>query len=493
MIKYSRLLLNPTKLLHTLSSETIFALSSGHGKCGVAVIRVSGSNSITALKQMTSSKPLPQPRVATLRSIKDPTTNEIIDKSLVLWFPGPKSFTGEDSFELQVHGGLAVINAVLKALSAIPRCRLAEPGEFTKRAFFNGKLDLTEVEGLADLLQAETELQRKQAFLQSQGSLSKLYGKWRSTLKHCMAHIEAYIDFEETETLETGIIESVRRDIEKLAEELKAHLSNGRRGEILRNGVKTVILGEPNAGKSSLLNLLCARPAAIVTPIPGTTRDVLEVTLNIDGYPLVLADTAGLRARTEDLIEQEGIHRAIQLYHKSDFVILVINVERYLKWKQQHTNGSLKDYIVQYVDGLNLPKFFIDRKNLISTKPCVMVFNKIDLADRSEYIQGENYLSISCTKETGVDDLIRTISQHLKRICGEPSAEHPSMNQLRHREHLGACLGHLESFLAQHQRQDTVLMAEHLRKSMHQLGKLVGSVTAEELLDVIFRDFCVGK
>ncbi|KAJ8911652.1 hypothetical protein NQ315_005998 [Exocentrus adspersus] len=335
------------KFIRLCSSHTIFALSSGlfyvilflkgQGKCGVAVIRISGPDSERALQLVTNLSDVPKPRTAILRSITHPRTQEVLDKGLILWFPGPRSFTGEDSFELQVHGGVAVINAVLDALGSIDRLRLAEPGEFTRRAFHNGKLDLTEVEGLADLLQAETELQRKQAFLQTQGSLSKVYNKWKNALIKCVASIEAHIDFDETDTLELNLLQVMMEDVKNLSNEIQNHLLDGHKGEILRTGVKTVIIGEPNVGKSSLLNILCKRPAAIVTPIEGTTRDILEVTLNIGGYPLVLADTAGLRSKTEDLVEKEGISRALQLYEKADLVLLIIDSEKYVKWKKRKT------------------------------------------------------------------------------------------------------------------------------------------------------------
>ncbi|XP_057663869.1 tRNA modification GTPase GTPBP3, mitochondrial [Diorhabda carinulata] len=490
----------PARTLYSTKSDTIFALSSGYGKCGVAVIRISGSTSGTAFKLMTGLSVLPKPRVATLRSIKHPVSGETIDKGLILWFPGPKSFTGEDSLEFQVHGGIAVINSVLKALGTIRNLRLAEPGEFTRRAFFNGKLDLTEVEGLADLLQAETEAQRKQAFLQSQGALSNLYNKWKHILIQSVAHIEAHIDFEETETLEVNILTSVRQNIVSLAEDIEKHLLDGRKGEILRNGVRTIILGEPNVGKSSLLNLLCQRPAAIVTPIEGTTRDVLEVTLNIGGYPLVLADTAGLRANTLDLVEKEGINRALQLYEKSDFVILVLDAKKYSEWKEKAADGNFNRYIIDNVHKLKLkkliePRYVDNNVDIVFNKPCLIVLNKSDLWTENNIANNENCIKISCITENGIDELIEAVTHKLKELCGEPSSEHPSMNQIRHRQHLTNCLKHLKLFLAKNnsQNHDLVLMAEYLRKALRYLGKLVGSVTTDDLLDVIFKDFCIGK
>ncbi|XP_044256219.1 tRNA modification GTPase GTPBP3, mitochondrial [Tribolium madens] len=475
------------------TQSTIYALSSGQGKCGVAVIRVSGASTELALQCLTGLSN-PKPRTAILRSIKHPSNHEILDKGLILWFPGPHSFTGEDCCEFHVHGGIAVVNSVLNALGSLPDLRLAEPGEFTRRAFHNGKLDLTEVEGLADLLQAETEIQRKQAFLQTQGALSKLYNKWRGSLIKSVAHIEAHIDFEETETIDEGVLEHIVKEIETMRDEIDKHLNDGRKGELLRNGVKTVILGEPNVGKSSLLNLLCKRPAAIVTPVEGTTRDILEVTLNIEGYPLVLADTAGLRTETDDIVEKEGIIRAKRSYECADLVILVIDSEKYYSWLHNHSSGSTTDYLKFYVEKLGLHDLLnYESNDEIFTKECIIVFNKLDLVENSLNLQNSSQINcLSCKSEDGVPDLVNSISNKLKVLCGEPSAEHPSMNQVRHRQHLSNCLKCLNSSLEK-SSNDTVLMAESLRKALRHLGYLVGVTTTEQLLDVIFKDFCIGK
>nr|XP_023024392.1 tRNA modification GTPase GTPBP3, mitochondrial isoform X1 [Leptinotarsa decemlineata] len=503
MLKFCRIWkkFTPT-LCRSSSSQTVFALSSGQGKCGVAVIRVSGSSAREALKLVLNSDTLPKPRTAVLKHIKHPTTKETLDKGLVLWFPGPKSFTGEDSFELQVHGGLAVVNGILNALGSIPQVRLAEPGEFTRRAFFNAKLDLTEVEGLADLLQAETEIQRRQAFLQTEGSLSKLYNRWKGKLTNSVAHLEAHIDFEETETLEHNIIQTVTKNVEVLAKEIDEHLTDGRKGEILRSGVKTVILGEPNVGKSSLLNLLCQRPAAIVTPIEGTTRDVLEVTLNIAGYPLVLADTAGLNVTTKDVVEKEGIQRALKMYGKSNLVILVIDSGKYAKATEQNMSTDFDNYIKKYIEKLKIPDLMNtseDDRTISFNKHCIVVLNKSDMLGREFEIDEERFVKMSCRTEEGVPNLINRLTEKLKILCGEPSEEHPSMNQIRHRQHLTDCLHCLQIFLDkinlefQNESHDLVLMAEYLRKSLRHLGKLTGNVTTDHLLDVIFKDFCIGK
>ncbi|KAF2882293.1 hypothetical protein ILUMI_23858 [Ignelater luminosus] len=490
------------KFISTFSNvDTIFAVSSGQGKCGVAVIRVSGPHAGTALKLLTGVEVLQKPRYAILKNIKNPQNGEVLDKGLVLWFPGPRSFTGEDSCELQVHGGLAVINAILKALGSVKNLRLAEPGEFTRRAFYNGKLDLTEVEGIADLLAAETEVQRKQAFLQTEGYLSKIYQEWRSILIKCVANLEAYIDFEETDTLETNITNQVIETIQGLITVIKQYLNDGRRGECLRNGVQSVILGEPNVGKSSLLNILCQRPAAIVTPLAGTTRDILEITLDISGYPLILADTAGLHSHTKDIIEKEGIQRALKAYESADLVFLVIDCLKYLDWYKLNCEKNFIDFIKLYTQELNINGLVKPNGNSISNifdKQCVIIANKIDLIKDTDMhvFKNLNVNLVSCKFENGMELLLKEIEDKLKILCGEPSKEHPSMSHARHRQHLTQCLKHLENTLYLSNNSagyDLVLMAEEMRKALKQLGKITGTVTTEQLLDVIFKEFCIGK
>ncbi|XP_074384956.1 5-taurinomethyluridine-[tRNA] synthase subunit GTPB3, mitochondrial isoform X2 [Zonotrichia albicollis] len=305
------------------TGDTIFALSSAPGRCGVAVIRASGPGSGAALRSLTGT-PEPPPRVMALRRIRDPQTAESLDRGLVVWFPGPHSFTGEDCAELHVHGGPAVVSGVLRALGRLPGLRPAEPGEFTRRAFAHGKLDLTAAEGLRDLIGAETEAQRRQALRQMEGDLGRLYQRWSHALTQALAHLEAYIDFSEDDNVEEEVLTQVRDTVRALLQELRGHLRDGRRGELLREGVRAVIAGPPNVGKSSLLNLLCRRPAAIVSPTAGTTRDVLEVALDIGGYPLVLSDTAGLRQAT-DPVEREGVTRARDRLCQADLVLAVLD------------------------------------------------------------------------------------------------------------------------------------------------------------------------
>ncbi|XP_045482426.1 tRNA modification GTPase GTPBP3, mitochondrial [Harmonia axyridis] len=470
------------------SKSTIYALSSGQGKCGVAVIRITGPRAEDALRYIGGFKHLPEPRQVLLKSLRNPTNGDIIDKGLVLWFPGPKSFTGEDSCEFQVHGSVAVINGILNSLNAIPSFRIAEPGEFTKRAFYNGKLNLTEVEGLADLLNATTEIQRKQAFLQSQGFLSKIYCQWKEELSHHLAHLEAIIDFEESEHLSTEE-HHVFKNVIELRNKIKKHIFEGRKGEILREGVKTVVLGKPNVGKSSFFNIMCGRPAAIVTPISGTTRDVIQVELDISGYPVLLADTAGLRDHSFDPVETEGMKRAIDQVDNADLVILMMVAQEYSLWIEVNPSASLEDYMKTYLEFLGLERVFSSYKQ--NKKHIIPVMNKIDLCPNENK---DGVLSVSCINGDGIDNFIDCMTLKLKEICGEPTKEHLCMNKARHQKHLEDCLNELDNFqIRTEENIDLVILAEHLRRASNHLGRLVGLTSTDQILDVIFRDFCIGK
>jgi tRNA modification GTPase len=304
-------------------SSTIFALSSGHGRAGLAVIRLSGPAAGTALAAVAGG--VPKPRFAALRLIRDPQTNELLDQGLVLWFPGPKSETGEDMAELHIHGGRAVIAGVLEALGKIEGCRMAEPGEFARRGFENGKLDLTGVEGLADLVEAETAAQRRQALGQAGGKLYRLYEGWRQRLIGAMAQLEAAIDFSDEPDVAKGTANRARSEVKALAADISAHLDDGRRGELLREGFRVVLAGPPNAGKSSLLNALAQRDVAIVSEEPGTTRDVIEVRLDLGGLPVIVSDTAGLR-EAPGKVEQEGMRRTLKRAREAELIFWIIDV-----------------------------------------------------------------------------------------------------------------------------------------------------------------------
>ncbi|CAL8349944.1 unnamed protein product [Gadus morhua 'NCC'] len=363
-------------------AETIFALSSGHGRCGVAVVRVSGPASSTALRSMAGlTSAMPPPRRALLRTITDPRSTEALDRGLILWFPGPQSFTGEDSAEFHIHGGPAVTSAVLQALGSLAGLRPAEAGEFTRRAFHAGKLDLTEVEGLGDLIHAETEAQRRQAVRQMSGELGRLYQDWASRLKRCLAHIEAFIDFSEDELIEDGVISQVDGWVCALQGELEGHLKDERRGERLRSGVQVVIAGATNAGKSSLLNALCQRPAAIVSPVAGTTRDVVETALDIGGFPVLLSDTAGLRD-SPDPVEQEGVRRARERVQQADLALVVVDCTL-LPPDPQQAPAFLQGYIHSVLPPQEEP----------DPVRCVLVLNKADLLPEQRRGQLERALA----------------------------------------------------------------------------------------------------
>lgn len=359
------------------------------------MIRVSGPETMCALKSIVGPKYNPTPRHADLRSFKSPMNDEIIDKGLVLWFPGPFSFTGEDSCEFQVHGSIAVISAMLDALGGVPGLRQAKPGEFTKRAFFGGKLDLTEVDGLADLIHSETEAQRKQALLQSNGSLSKMYHNWRKRLIRCIAHLEAFIDFSEDDNIEDNVIIELNKELRKVKKEIKVHLDDSRRGELIRDGIRTVIVGEPNVGKSSFMNLVCQRNVSIVTDIAGTTRDLIETTYNIAGFPVIFTDTAGLRRETNDVVEKEGMDRAKSSMTTADLILLMVDA------KDLRGIVDIDDFKNKYLKKLNVEGIEETRIQIVA--------NKIDLLapkdiDRMRNIPGVQF--VSCKEETNLKGML---------------------------------------------------------------------------------------
>ncbi|XP_034177914.2 tRNA modification GTPase MnmE isoform X1 [Osmia lignaria lignaria] len=458
-------------------SSTIYALSSGYGKCGVAVIRITGSKASLALKEMTKVSTL-KPRIALLRKIHDPETKEVLDKGLCLWFPGPKSFTGEDSVEFHVHGGPAVVISILNALSKL-HFQLASPGEFTKRAFLNGKLDLTEAEGIGDLIEAETEKQRKQATNQASGSLRRLYDSWRLTLLNILASLEAYVDFSEEHDLESNVLENAKSTIQKLSLEIQQHLSDGRKGEILRTGVHVAILGEPNVGKSSLLNLLSKKDAAIVSAFPGTTRDVIELTANICGYPMILSDTAGIRNDPENEIEVEGIRKARECSKRADFVMCVISANNGLKY-------SFEEFLENYKNIMGVEK-----------EKILIVLNKVDLLEKEEIVKwkSQNVVPISCKTQEGLKELIEALGKCFEEICGDPSTENPVISHARYRNHLSHVIKYLEKYLKRTKlpNYDMAISLQDIRGAAREFGKITGSISNEEILDVIFQNFCIGK
>lgn len=421
----------------------------------MAVIRLSGLRTAAAVEALIGG--LPEARKAALRRVRNPGSGETIDRGLVLWFPAPGSFTGEDVAEFHLHGGPAVIDAVLEVLANQEGCRPAEAGEFTRRAFENGKLDLTEVEGLADLIEAQTEGQRRQALRQMEGAFGQAVGRWREALVRALAYAEADLDFPD-EDLPHGVAGQVRDVLGPLRADIAGQLADGRRGERLRRGYQVAILGAPNVGKSSLLNRMAQRPAAIVSDTAGTTRDVIEVQMDLGGLPVTVSDTAGLRESRDD-IEAEGVRRALGAAEKADAVLWVRDASEAETGKDEPANGSV---------------------------PVIVVDNKCDLAP-SESGNSEN-VRISALTGDGVNELLTKLTRLLSREAAP--GEGQLITRMRHRQALEEVVSALDRAQA---ADDAELMAEDLRLAVRALGRLTGRVDVEELLDVIFRDFCIGK
>ena len=442
---------------------TIYALASGSGISGVAVIRVSGDNVKRVIKLLTG-KELPSPRVATLRKINNINTSELIDEGIIIWFPGPESYTGEDMAEFHVHGGKAVILAIQNQISKIENCRLAEPGEFTKLAFQNGKINLLKAESIADLISAETEIQRLQAVKIMQGKSSDKFNELREKLVKILSYVEAKIDFPD-EDLPEDKIKQIRNNSSKVLYEIIKILNDQKVGEIVREGFKIAIVGPTNAGKSSLLNNLANREVAIVSEIAGTTRDVIETHLNIDGYPVVISDTAGIR-ESKDEIEKKGIKLSLKKAEKADLKLVVVDA------RNIDLSGFLNDLL---------------KDNAI------LVVNKSDLLKEKLHSQITKFkhVLISLKKNSNIEKLISEIKNNLKDkfIFDEDIL----ITRERHRQHLMQCSDHLKSFLQKNDKKDFDKAAEDLRLATRHLGMIVGKVDVEEILGSIFNDFCIGK
>ncbi len=449
-------------------AQTIFARATGPGTGGVAVVRVSGPGAGVSLLAL-GMKALPTPRHATLVRLVHPETKTPLDDALVLWFPAPNSFTGEDTAELHLHGGIAVCAAVLEALGHVDGLRTAEAGEFARRAFINGKLDLTQVEGLADLIASETEAQRKQALQQAEGALGSLYDDWRERLLRALALVEAVLDFAEEE-LPDDIVRQAMDAVRDVLAEMQKHLKDDRAGERLRSGLRLAIVGPPNAGKSSLMNALAKRDAAIVSDIAGTTRDVVEVHLDLAGYPLLVADTAGLRRAGDssgDTIELEGVKRARAWAAAADIKLCVF-------------------------DGAALPELDGETLGLIDDDTLVAI-NKSDMSDKMpDTVSGKPALALSVKTGDGIDVLLDALARDVVARC-EGAGGAPVPTRHRHREHLSACVENLERFVGDERRGADELGAEDLRLAVRNLGRITGRVDVEELLDLIFSEFCIGK
>ena len=442
---------------------TIFALSSGPGLSGIAVIRVSGPNTKKVLKNMTISA-IPSPKVAVVRKFINPETKDLIDQGILLWFPGPESYTGEDMAEFHVHGSKAVIEAINLSLSKIEGCRLAEPGEFTKIAFQNGKINLLKAESISDLISSETEIQRKQAIKIMSGKSSDKFNSLRERLLKILSNIEAKIDFPD-EDLPDNILKNIHSETKSIKNEIDKILNDQKVGERIREGFKIAIIGPTNAGKSSLLNYLSKRDIAIVSEIAGTTRDVIEAHLNLNGYPVVIYDTAGIRD-SKDEIEKKGIKLALERAENADLNLIVIEPKS--------------------VD-------FIDFLKKFGSKKSILVINKMELGvdNIAEEIKNYEPVLISIKKEKNLDKLISLIKENLKNKF--ILQDDIYITRQRHRTNLEKCVEHLTNFEEKNSLEDFDKAAEDLRLATRYLGTIVGKVDVEEILGSIFNDFCIGK
>ena len=449
-----------------MDSDTIFAPTTAPGRAAVAMIRLSGAACAAVCRRLTGLPP-PPARQTALRQLRDPDSGAALDRGLVVWFPAPASFTGEDVLELQVHGGRAVMAGLLDALAGLPGLRAAEPGEFSRRAFLNGRLDLTAAEGLADLVAAETRAQASQALRQLEGELGRQYDRWREQLLAALARLEAAIDFApEEEDVPADLLAKVRPQVERLAAEIAAHLADRRRGERLRDGLTIAVLGPPNAGKSSLVNRLARRDVAIVTAQPGTTRDVLEVHLDLQGYPVTILDTAGLREAADE-IEAEGVRRARDRAERADLRLLLF-------------------------DGTAWPD--LDATTLaLADGDVLCVVNKADLAPLPERLRvGERpAVRLSCRTGEGFDRLLEVLSATAADRMAPGMT--PLLTRSRHRTALRATLEALERFTLAPDGDELALLAEDLRLATRALGRITGRVGVDDILDRIFAEFCIGK
>lgn len=441
------------------ATDTIFAPATPAGRSGVAVFRLSGDKACEALETLTG-KPLPPPRMSALRALVNPANGEVIDHALVLAFPAPASFTGEDVVELHTHGGRAVLTAVVEALTALPGLRMAEAGEFTKRAFLNGKMDLTSAEGIADLIHAETDAQRKQALRMVQGELERAYETFRERLLRSLALLEAYIDFPD-EDIPLHVFDELNGEVRALKAELEMHLADNRRGEHIREGICIAIIGAPNAGKSTLMNHLAKRNVSIVSQTAGTTRDVVEVHLDLAGYAAIIADTAGLRDSADE-IEQEGIRRALTRAEQADLKLAVFDA-----------TSPPDDATRQQIDSNTL-----------------IILNKCDmaLASSSKQLADQPAYAVSLLTGEGVDALLTEIEARISGLSFSENA--PIITRTRHRVAIEQCVSHLAAFL---NGGPIELIAEELRLGTYAMAAVTGRVEVEEVLGEIFRSFCIGK
>ncbi len=444
-------------------SDTIYALASARGQAGVAVVRVSGPQAFESLKLLSDNKDIPF-RKAILCKLIRPVSRETLDQAITIAFNAPHSYTGEDVVEYHLHGGRAVIDGVLAALSAQKNHRMAEAGEFTRRAFENGKMDLTEAEAVADLIHAETALQKAQALSQMGGALTNMYEDWRVRLTKILAYVEAELEFPD-EDMPDDILDTIRPQIETLSADIDVHLNDNRRGERLRGGIHVAVIGAPNAGKSSLVNALAQRDVAIVSDIAGTTRDVIEAHLDIGGYPVILSDTAGLRPdqignEGQDSIESEGIKRALKTAENADIRVIVYD----------GTSKTLDEH-----------SYALEKQD-----NTIAIINKADQKVLLDH--PDDLLRISVNDNENIAEFLSLLTKSIETLVGVSEA--PALTRQRHREALTACRASLERCMNAALPE---LTAEDLRLAIRDLGRITGKVDVEDLLDVVFRDFCIGK
>ena len=442
-----------------MKQDTIIALASGPGPAGVSVIRLSGPGAHPFISLLTGRN-LPAMRQAYLRTLKHPTAGTLLDKALVIGFKGPKSFTGEDVAEIHAHGGQAVVKSILSAALETGDIRLAEPGEYTRRAFENGKLDLTEAEGLNDLIQAQTMAQQHLALRQLDGDLRTLYQDWRQRLLTHLSYLEAEIEFPD-EDLPADLTAALGKPLTALSGEICQHLADGRAGQMIRDGYRLALVGLPNVGKSSLMNILAQRDVAIVSDIAGTTRDSIEVTLDIEGYQVRLFDLAGIR-KSKDKVEKEGVRRAIERAEDSDHCLVLVPA-----------GEGVPDQLKQY----------LATGTLVRTKSDLFHVKQRQSSD-------DTALFISTLTGEGIDSLLETIKSIIAKDM--TTREGPVLTRFRHRQALSDVEAHLNRAIEM-LAMDEVLAAEDLRLATRALGSLTGQVSIEDRLDIIFRDFCIGK
>lgn len=448
-----------------MDNKTIFALSTVYGKSGVAVVRVSGKDALLAISELTAIKISDiKPRYAYFSKIYSLGKKEVIDNALVIYFKAPNSFNGEDIVEFQTHGSKAVILSLIENLGKIDGFRMAEAGEFSKRAFYNGKMDLTQAEGLADLIDAETKEQQRFAVKQMEGSLKDLYSSWRQNLLKVLAHLEAYIDFPD-ENIPEDICNNLLNTVFKVSDKIKNHLHTNRNTERLRDGFNVVIIGRPNAGKSSLVNAIIKREAVIVSDIEGTTRDAIDIHFDLGGYPLVITDTAGLRDKTNDIIEAKGIEIARNKIKNADIVLAVFDA-------QKENKEIFSDIIKE------------------SENKVLYIANKCDKLNEEQCsaLEKNNVVIISAKNNEGIDALLSKVLDIVKENFAVSSGA--IITRERYRELLNETLDCLEKFSL---NKDIELAAEDIRLAVRSIGKIVGKVEVEEILDRIFGDFCIGK